>query len=345
MIAYAFLHKFHTPAQILFGILLLVTHCLAQSEQSEQSQLAQIALLSGQPVVHVTKQQQMTSGLITRILQSTKYQSELIAYGEVIDLQPLLDLRSRYFKAITTHKIARVKLNLARQSLTRVRNLHRNGAISKRKLQIQQSQWEEAQAHHDAILYEINLIKDSTLLNWGNPLCQWAFATDSKEFSSLISDQQTLLQIILPPNQTLPMATESIFVAREGLRSKAVKAHILSPAQETNEEFQGEAFYFITSTDIQTGMHVTAWIAREQNNQSGVVLPASALVRHLGQTYVYLQTGDTEFIRHVVATQLQTGDGYFVQAGILPGDKLVTTGAQMLLSEEFRGQIPDEDDD
>ena len=345
MIAYAYLYKFHSPVLTLFGVLLTLTPCLAQSEQNEQSQLARIALLNGHPVIHVTKQQQIRSGLITRIQQPTKYQSELIAYGEAIDLQPLLDLRSRYFMAKTTHKIAKAKLNLAQQSLARVRNLHRNDAISKRKLQIQQSQWEEAQAHYDAILYEINSIQESTLLNWGNPLSEWAFAADSEEFSRLISGQQTLLQIVLPPNQTLPAATESIFVARDGLRSKAVKTRFLSLAQDTNEDFQGETFFFIASANIQTGMHVTAWIAREQNNLSGIDIPASALVRHLGQTYVYLQTGDAEFTRHVVATQLQTADGYFVQTGILPGDKLVTTGAQMLLSEEFRGQIPDEDND
>jgi hypothetical protein len=256
-----------------------------------------------------------------------------------------MDFRSRHFQAEAAYKITKTKLNLAQQSLTRVRNLHRNDAISKRKLQIQQSQWEEAQAHHDAIAYEIKSIQESTLLNWGNPLSEWAFAPDSKEFSQLISGQQTLLQITLPPNQTLPEATKFIFVAHTGIRDKAIKAYYLSLAQDTNEDFQGETFFFIVPEDIQTGMHVTTWIAREQKNISGVILPFSALVWHMGQAYVYLQTGDEQFTRHEVSTQRRTTNGYFVQTEILPGAKLVTTGAQMLLSEEFRGQIPDEDDD
>lgn len=330
---------------ILSGILLTLTLCPVQSNESEQPQQTPVAMLNGLPVIHLTKHQQTLSGLIIKILQATKYQAEIIAYGEAIDLQPLLDLRSRYFQAETRSKIAQTKLNLAQQSLTRVRNLHRNDAISKRKLQIQQSLWEQAQAHYDAIGYEIKSIKESALLNWGIPLSEWTFTPDSKEFSQLIAGQQTLLQVTLTPGQTFPEHTDSIFISRTGLRNTAVKARFLSLAQETNEDLQGETYFFITSEDIQTGTHVTAWITQKQDNILGVIIPASALVRHLGQTYVYLQKSDTEFTRNVVATQLQTADGYFVQSGTLPGYKLVTTGAQILLSEEFRSQIPDEDDD
>jgi hypothetical protein len=38
-----------------------------------------------------------------------------------------------------------------------------------------------------------------------------------------------------------------------------------------------------------------------------------------------------------------SGDGYFVSEGLKPDEELVIIGGQMLLSEEMRGQIPDED--
>ncbi len=38
-------------------------------------------------------------------------------------------------------------------------------------------------------------------------------------------------------------------------------------------------------------------------------------------------------------------ESIFIQQPLKEGDNLVITGAQMLLSEEFKGQIPAEDDD
>jgi hypothetical protein len=75
------------------------------------------------------------------------------------------------------------------------------------------------------------------------------------------------------------------------------------------------------------------------------MIPKSALIWHLDQAFVYIKTGKDRFSRRPVTHFSATADGYFISDGIGPGEELVTTGAQMLLSEEMRGQIPDEDDD
>jgi hypothetical protein len=36
-------------------------------------------------------------------------------------------------------------------------------------------------------------------------------------------------------------------------------------------------------------------------------------------------------------------EGYFIDKDLTAGEEIVITGGQMLLSEELRGQIPDED--
>jgi hypothetical protein len=38
-------------------------------------------------------------------------------------------------------------------------------------------------------------------------------------------------------------------------------------------------------------------------------------------------------------------NGYFISNELKPGEQLVLTGGQLLLSEEFRAQIPHEDND
>ena len=67
---------------------------------------------------------------------------------------------------------------------------------------------------------------------------------------------------------------------------------------------------------------------------------------HLGLAFVYLQIDDQHFKRIMIEHKRNiNASSNFIQRGLQADDILVTTGAQMLLSEEFRNQIPAEDDD
>jgi hypothetical protein len=65
----------------------------------------------------------------------------------------------------------------------------------------------------------------------------------------------------------------------------------------------------------------------------------------MDQSFVYIKSDSETFIRRKIENYAVTPDGYFVENDLKPGEYIVTTGGQLLLSEEFRVQIPDEDDD
>ena len=64
----------------------------------------------------------------------------------------------------------------------------------------------------------------------------------------------------------------------------------------------------------------------------------SALVRHEGEVFVYVQTSDELFLRQEIELDHPLSEGWFVDEGLKPGQKLVLTGAQQLLSEELKGE-------
>jgi hypothetical protein len=71
----------------------------------------------------------------------------------------------------------------------------------------------------------------------------------------------------------------------------------------------------------------------------GTNVPASAIVWWQGRAWIYVRNSPETFVRREIATDTpaQTG-GYVVKT--LPGNaEVVTQGAQMLLSEEFRSQV------
>jgi hypothetical protein len=73
------------------------------------------------------------------------------------------------------------------------------------------------------------------------------------------------------------------------------------------------------------------------------IIPESALIWYLDQAYVYCKIGKENFSRRLLRSIAATSDGYFVTEGMESGDEIVITGGQLLLSEELKNQIPDED--
>jgi hypothetical protein len=97
------------------------------------------------------------------------------------------------------------------------------------------------------------------------------------------------------------------------------------------------------------GMALSAWLQLPGNARPGFLLPRSAVLRHDGRTWVYVQEEEEKFVRKPVTldTPMDDDRGWFVSetaGGIHAEDLLVLTGAQSLLSEELKAQGGSEPD-
>ena len=301
---------------------------------------------TGQSVIRLDTDAQKLSGIETITLKPANLHAEFTAYGKAINIQPLLALRNRYLLALTEHSSMKARFKQAEQNISRQQDLFRSGVSSKRNLQEQQAQWQSYKAQVDATDYQGKAIIDEALLNWGKELTENAMSSDSSKLSTFLSGRQSLLQITLPANKHLPDTIQAIYIEVSGNRSKAHKAELISVAAKTESVAQGESYYFQTGDkNIITGMNVTAWIPEANEQMKGVIIPESALIWYLDQALVYLKTADETFSRRTLDHYSASANGYFIPDAIKPGEQVVTKGAQMLLSEELRGQIPREDDD
>lgn len=330
---------------IITGFFIIGVFPVLADDDDNRTQPAQIT--AGQPAVVVSDEMQKSSGLESLTLTASNYQPEFIAYGKAVAIQPLLALRSQYLVALAEHKSATARFKLAEQGIKRQQDLYNHDIASKRSLQNQQSQWQTDKALLDASQYRIKAIYDEALVNWGKELSDWTLSPDSSDrLAPFLSGRQILLSITLPANSYLTDGVKEIHIEPSGIRGKASKATLISAAPQIDGAVQGESYFFRTDSGyIRPGMRVAAWIRQQEGGRTGVMIPKSALVWHLDQAFVYIKTGKDRFSRRPVTHFSAAADGYFISDGIEPGEELVTTGAQMLLSEEMRGQIPDEDDD
>jgi len=300
---------------------------------------------TGQLIIKLDTEAQKLSGIETIIIEPANLHAEFIAYGRAINLQPLLDLRNRYLLAITERSSAKARFKQAEQSINRQQNLYRYGVSSKRNLEEQQAQWQSFKAQVETTDYQGKGIINEALLNWGKVLTDWAITSDSDKIGAFLSGQKTLLQITLPANKHLE-DIQTIFIEVSGNRSKAHKAELISVAAQTETVAQGESYYFQTDDkNIITGMNVTAWIPEQNGQKKGVIIPKSALIWYMDQALVYVKTTEESFSRRTIDHYSAAAGGFFIPDAIKPFEQVVIKGAQMLLSEQLRGQIPGEDDD
>ncbi len=179
---------------------------------------------------------------------------------------------------------------------------------------------------------------------WGPTLAQLALEGRSPLLEQLANHHRFLVQVSLPAGVTLPAEGTPILIGRDLDRNRAIRTELLSAAPRTDELTQGETWYVHAAGEhLRAGMRVNAWIPNGAR-RSGVSLPSSALVWHAGKAWVYRENADGSFTRLAIDPDTANGATLFVESVLVPGDRVVVTGAQTLLSEEFRSHIPEEDE-
>jgi len=297
-------------------------------------------------IVRLTEEQQKAGGLAIEVLNALTFQPELTAYGKVVDIQPLLALHVRYQSASTDIEIANAAVELAQKNRNRLMTLHREDIVASRDLAQAEAQYQSDRAKLEAAHRLMREIRHEAQQSWGDQLTHFAFDGESRLFQDLLSRSRVLLLIAMPSGQSLPPDQRSLFVARESDRNAAHQAELISPAPKTDDLVQGETYFVhAPSNQLRAGMRVNAWLPTSGAPLAGVAIPPSAIVWHAGKPWVYRQSDDQTFIRTEITVYREHGNFWFVDQGFAAGDKIVVTGGQMLLSEEFRGDIPDEDED
>jgi hypothetical protein len=131
-----------------------------------------------------------------------------------------------------------------------------------------------------------------------------------------------------------------------GREQQPVETQSISPAADVDPKTQAQGYLLRVDHPrfpLRPGMALTAWLELAEDARSGFAIPRSAVLRHDGRTWVYVQEDEEKFLRKPVTldSPLEEDKGWFVAAeggGVKAEDQLVTAGAQTLLSEELKAQ-------
>jgi len=293
----------------------------------------------GETVVTLDRATQTTIGIVAAPPEPLAYQEQMKAYGTVMTLQDLVDVRNSFVSAKVHVEQARIELTVSRKEYERLKALHAdNQNISDKTMQAAEAKWRADEANARAAQETLYLVENTARQWWGGVLGAWV-SEASPVVDRLLRQQDLLLQLTLSPSTPLSSAPQTARVqAPDGT---LVAATLVSPSPYTDPRLQGMSFFYVTSTAtprLVPGMNVLAYLPAGPQ-VSGVVVPAPAIVRWQGKAWVYMQQGSDRFVRREVPTDKPVNDGWFVTTEFSVGDRLVVTGAQALLSEEFRSRI------
>jgi len=295
----------------------------AAPEKKEESRVSRST--NGEAIIKLDAETQKRMGLQTAALSPAQLSSEIKGYGRVLDAATLASLVADLTSTSAASTASQAELE-------RLKTLAAQNNASARALQAA-----EAAAARDAAQTEAVRLK--LVGSWGSAI---ATRQDLAAFvRSLGSLDSALVQLNLSPDQLLNQVPTGAQVITLSDETKPVEAQFVGVAPAVDPQAQGQGFLFLVSpnpSQLAPGAAVTGFLKVPGEKQSGVTVPANAIVRFNGTAWVYVQTGDESFQRTEAKLERPMQDGWFVREGLKPEVKVVVTGAQQLLSEELKGE-------
>jgi hypothetical protein len=324
-------------ALAIVGVLLVWAFLAGRAEiekESEQERPVKVpprvsSTATGAIVVKMDRATQERIALKMDTLQSTAEPREAVAYGKALDPASLATLASEL-------SAAEASLRASRAEAERLQGLNRDEkSVALRALETAGAQFAVDQSR-------VRSARERIALTWGAKLSDLDVQALEDFVRQLVKLETIVAEVNLPIGVVLSAPPTSAHVSVVGQEDQIVSADAVWMAPSVGPLAQGQGFLLRVATppaNVRPGVFIIAHLHLPGEAQQGVVVPRSALVRLNGAAWAYVQLGDEEFTRREVKPDHPTDRGWFSSAGWKDGERVVVTGAQLLLSEELKSEI------
>lgn len=345
--------KARTPMKYLLGLVIIAALVAgaaglqvkqAADEEPTAGATAQTEASADEEGVSISVDAQRRSGIAVAALTTAARQSVRAAHGTVLDLQPLLDLQMRAATARADAETAKAALQASKAEFDRVRRLHGDdGNMSLKAVQTAQAAYRSDQAKSDLASAVLKNVQASAVSQFGPVLARWALDPESGAFQPFANREAAIVRVALPSTGK-SSAPSTIQLAAEGFPS--MEASLIGTAAQADPSIPGRAYLYRTASALPANAHLLASVPLAGAKDKGMLIPESAVVWYGGQPWAFVRVEEDRFERRAIPVQHAMSDaGYIVHDGFEKEDQVVVTGAQLLLSEEFRASIQSEDGD
>ena len=322
-------------------------HLSAKAPEDEIPVQSALSQRRGSAAVRLAKESQAASGIAVQPLGNVRAEATAEVYGVIVNVQPLIDLRARHGASVSDARSLRAAASSSAADYERLKKLFEDDRnVSERAVQAAEAHWKVDQARLAAADQAVAAARDSIRAGWGEVLSGWATDPESAAFQALAQQREVLAQITFPYDLHAQAGKVSMSLAPVSVPAEARPARFISAAPQTDATLPGVTYFYVVGAQgLRVGMRVAGQLKFGGNAHDGVVVPSSAVVWHGGKAWAYLKEEDDLFVRKEVSTVQEMTNGWFDASHFEAGDEIVVSGAQLLLSEELKFQIRNENQD
>jgi hypothetical protein len=290
--------------------------------------------------VHLPAAIQQASGLRTAILVAVPAPSGDDRFGEVVAAQGLAETHARLRQSALEVAQWTPALDHARKESARLDALWLDGGNVARKL-VEQAHADRAQLEQRAAAAEVahQSALAAARAEWGAEPARQLDQADGGRLAGVLAGQERLLVLAAgdAPRGLVGLA---------GSGKAGIPVRRLAPAVQLASDGGSSTWYWTgPAVSLRVGQRVYMPAATRAGAPPGVRVPESAVVWQAGQPWVYLAEDAEHFRRQALQLGAALGDAWFSSGPLRAGAPVVVQGAQLLLSEESRALIRNENGD
>ncbi len=282
-------------------------------------------------------------GLKMALPVATQWQPELKAYGQVLDSAPLLEALMELGRAEMT-------FDSSHQELERAKKMKADNNLSERAFQ-------EAEAMYKQNFAAVTAAQLKLQNGWGRKISEMMGSVVvppgtermPDDFLKRYPENVALVRVDLPVGErwNSDMRSARLVTLVEKTSPEMADYFDVLPTMDAQAQQQAVLFSVVQNATnrLVSGEALTAFIKTSGEAISGVVIPASAVLRYEGKGWVYVQMETNQFVRAEIPLDCLTENGWFVLGNISTTNQVVVSGAQAVLSAELNSGATGESHD
>jgi hypothetical protein len=252
---------------------------------------------------------------------------------------------------------ARVAQTTSAAAYIREKSLYaQNKAVSLQQVQAAQAAFAEARARVRADVQSITAISRQLKTRTGGflplPIFQNGIITQVLAHpGEAVAANQPLLKIVnfhtlvaavaLPASDSGKVAMETEIRVRALGHQHWIRAKPLTLAPRADRQTRGLSVLYLIDNPgaLRPGMAITAQMPKAAEAATITIIPRTAVIWWRGERWIYLQPQNGVFVLHELVHPVTLPGGFGVRKGNIPLQRLVSKGAQLLLTIQLESTL------